>query len=199
MSDSHMAFSIINILNTKYTKYVGCDNIDVEHLVNICSLYKNKDNTPATIIKVPMPTFTKDIEIAGTQREILESDEFTKKYSYFVNIIYACLVTDVDIFEENATGVTMKNIYKIRRSIKIEYKKNVQEMSRTTMKLLQDLQVEDYLDIVNGFTNKITVMNNMLTSLNKIITVGNYSNSDNLFVLILPYFYKYTEYIEIYG
>ena len=61
---------------------------------------------------------------------------------------------------------------------------------------IDDTYFDEYIP---GFIAKNKVVDKILESIKKLLKVGAMNNTDNLFILVLPYFYTYTKYIEEYN
>lgn len=204
MELSRMAIGIIKMIDKKFPECVNEEYLDLIQIKNICNLYKNKtlDQNSITLseINLSSPQFKKT-KTNSKEFELLKTEEFKKKYAFFIRIIYSCLKMDVDIFDINNV-VTLKNNYHLLKAIENCKKKFI----RSHMEILKeqyrniDKKIdEDYHNFFQDYMVKIKILDKIICSINKLISTGIFEKMDNIFSLILPYFYKYTEYIEEYN
>jgi len=145
--------------------------------------------------------FEKPEKIVHTMKryEILKSNEFRKKYSFFIKIIYSCMKMNIEIFNNNNT---IKNNYHLIRTLITSKKKNISghiDVLKNYQKEADKVLPESYQNYINDFLVKIRILDKIILSINKIIASGIFSLTDNLISLIIPYFYNYTDYIEEYN
>lgn len=210
MQLSRMSMGIIKIIDKEYSEFMDDDCLDLIQIKNICNLYKTKSNNKAiesislTEIQFSSPEFKKINTKANkkkNQNQILVSEEFTKKYAFFIRIMYACLKMDVEIFNISTVIVTIKNNYQVIRALearkkqlltdhinilKLQYKNSAQHIDK------------NYENYCANFLTKIKIIDKITIGLNKLIKANILEKTDNLLTLILPYFYTYTEFIEEY-
>lgn len=182
MDITSMSSEIIKMINKQYIRYIDQDCLDLIQIKNICNLYNENKNKK--------------------QAEILKSEEFTKKYSCFIRIIHACLKISIDIFDINDNILTLKNNYQLLKTLEQKKKKILQDhiiMLRNQYKNIWENVSKDYEIYNNNFLVKIKIIDKLFNQINKLIDGEIFSKTDNLLSLILPYFYTYTEYIEVYN
>jgi hypothetical protein len=210
MDVSRMAISITKIINEQYMEYIENECIDVIQINNICNLYKTKSSDLDSInldeIQFSTPDFKSGNKIDKSTRKkhqnILNSAEFKKKYAFFVRIIYACLKMDIAIFDIVNGVATLKNNYQLIKSLEIRKKGFLNEhllIIKYQLKNVSKTINEDYETYLKDYVTKIKIIDKITGSINKLIDTEVFSKTDNLFTLILPYFYVYTEYIEEYN
>lgn len=203
-----MSICIIKILNEKYNNYILEECLDIIQLINICNLYKNKYTNINSItldeINITTPNFEK-IKINNKMKkqiDLLKSDDFKKKYSFFIKIIYSCLQMNVDIFNINNGILTLKNNYQLIKSLEI----NKKSLFLEHINILKSYCKKCYKNIYNEYNKyshefiiKIKILEKIINSISSLIESHVFEKTDNLFSLILPFFYSYTEYIEEYN
>lgn len=197
-----MANNINKILDKKYFKsYNTC--IDFIQLKNICSIYKNSaDNNSVSLkdIDLKSPDFKK-CKTKTKNQNIMESEDFKKKYSFFIRIFYSCLKTNVEIFDLKDNILILKNNYILLKSINNAKKKiiseHINELKRYQKSIKKTID-EEYSNYVQNFIMKIKILEKITIFINKLIDNSIINKNDNLFTLILPYFYKHEKFIEVY-
>jgi len=200
-----MSSGIIKLLNEKYNKNVIQDCLDITQIISICNLYNNNDNNSSTSISLNDIDFSSPVfkKTSKKNSNILESKEFKKKYSFFVKIIFACLKTNVEIFDIVNESIIFKNIYALLKSIELAKKKLIMEhieiLKNHHRSIAQKIDESYFDDYIPGFIAKNKVIDKILETIKKLIKEGIVNNTDNLFTLVLPYFYTYTKYIEEYN
>ncbi len=208
MELSRMSMGIIKIIDKQYNEYIIDECLDIIQIKNICNLYKIKviSNNSITLseLNLSSPEFKK---INGkmnkkNQSNILKSDEFVKKYTFFIKIIYACLRMDVDIFDNNNSILTLKNNYKLIKTLELKKKQFITEhlnILKDQYKNISQKIGSDYDKYSHDYIVKIKIIDKICDSMNKLIKFNIFEKTDNLLTLILPYFYTYTEFIEEYN
>ena len=135
-------------------------------------------------------------------RNIIYTDEFKKKFSLFIKIIYTCLKMGVELFDIDNDILILKNNYNLAKSLKIRKK----ELINSHIEKLQGYQKNifvifdnEYDVYVSLFITKIKLIDKVLETLRKILSVNIMDESDNLITMIIPYFFEYTKFIEEYN
>jgi len=207
MNVGKMASNIVRIISSKFNKKVINECLDINQLINICTLYKNNYGTVSSVslkdIDFSSPNFEKKSE-KKTVTNVLETPEFKKKYEFFIKIIYACIKLDVEIFSINPDDtLTFKNNYHLIKSIELRKKNvildhidNLKEHHRKASQRVSSKYYDEYLP---SYIIKIKFLDRILDNIRKIIKANIMNNTDNLFELVLPYFYTYRQYIEEYN
>lgn len=197
-----MASNINKILDKKYFKsYNKC--IDFIQLKNICSIYKNTTNN-STIslndIDLKSPDFKK-CKTKTKDKNIMESEDFKKKYAFFIRIFYSCLKMNIEIFDLKDNILILKNNYILLKSISNAKKKiiseHIEELKYYQKSIKKNIR-DDYNNYVQNFIVKIKILEKITIFINKLIDNAIINRNDNLFTLILPYFYKHEKFIEVY-
>lgn len=129
-----MALGIIKILNKYYYQYIDDECLDIVQIKNICNLYKIKKNINSndsisfSDIKFSSPDFVKhnynnaQTQTKKTQFDLLKTDEFYKKYAFFIKILYACLKINIELFDINNNILTLKNNYQLLKTLELKKK-----------------------------------------------------------------------------
>lgn len=208
MSIEKMAVDIVKIIDKNYEEYIDDDCLDVSHIKNICNLYKTKSNISHSVsiddINFSSPEFKRMTTIKEARRhtDILKSGEFVKKYRFFIRIIYFCLRIDIEIFNIDNDIITLKNNYQLIKAFEAKKKSliaNHIEILRNQYKNITMHIGEDYDLYVEEQMSKLKMIDKIMMYINKLIKAQVFGKTDNMLTLILPYFYKYTEYIEEYN
>jgi hypothetical protein len=218
-----LSTNIITTLDKTYRKFIKNECMDILQLKNICNLFKNKTNKaneeiPLSDINLSSPTFvnekttTKKTQKSAkskptpssqlTQEEILTSVDFRKRYDFFIRVVYSCLKMDVDIFDIEDDVATLKNNYKLLKSLEMSKKKLIEEhygLLKAQFKNLGEKLDPEYETYVRTYITKIKIIDKISGSIQKLFESGVFAKTDNLFSLILPFFYSYAEYIEEYN
>jgi hypothetical protein len=199
MSLPTLANSISDLLNKKYNGKIETSN-DLSRINNLCKLYKdNKKHQEIDDISIDSPSFHSYQEKIA---DALDSPEFTKKYSFFIKVIYACLKIKIPIFDEQDNIIVFLNNQNILKNIELSRK----EITNNHINVLRNLRrkttrelVDEYRDYASEYANKLKIMEQVKYGIQKMITNGVVLASDNLLNLLIPYFYHVEEYIEEYN
>lgn len=188
-------------------KYVN-ECLDVIQIKNICKLYDTREQAIKDVslseIDISSPEFEKmDKKYKKMQIEnILKSNRFVKKYSFFIKIIYSSLKLDVNIFNIKDDVVTLKNNYQLIKSLERKKKQIIMEhisILKMHHKKISQIMGPEYEKYCENCIAKIKIIDRIISLLNKLIHHEVLKNTDNLLTLILPYFYVYTDFIEEYN
>lgn len=209
MEITRMSSGITKIINERYADFIDNECIDIVQIKNICNLYKNKNKSKniksitLSELIISSPDLKKTVSRKSkNQYSILKTEEFEKKYNFFVKIIYSCLKMNIDIFDVNENVLTLKNNYELNKALVTKKKQILLEhmsyLKKYYKKVSQEVDTE-YESYVMEYITKIKIIERIKKSINKLINTGVLSKSDNMLTLILPYFYKYTEFIEQYA
>jgi len=209
-----MAMSIVKIIKEKYSSFVNNECMDLTQIINICIMYKNKNKATTTEIfhepaledvHFSSPIFEK-INPKNTKKkkhdEILNSEEFRKKYDFFIKIIFTCLKMNIDIFDITGDFATLNNNYKLAKTMEHNKKKIIEEHYLLLKE--QHKHVNQKLDIIYekyvfSYILKIKIIDKMIESINILVKNNVFDRTDNLFSLIIPYFYNHRNIIEEYN
>src|SRR5436190_2085244 len=113
MELARMATGIIKIIDKEYDQHVDDECLDIIQIKNICNLYKTKNNSVNSIslseISFSSPEFKKVANKIDKKNQagVLKSEEFVKKYSFFIKNLYACLKMGITIFDINDNILTL--------------------------------------------------------------------------------------------
>lgn len=207
----HMSIDIIKTIDKEYGDFIDDDCLDIIQIKNICSIYKKSGKSSAVKsvtladLDFSSPRFTKinsKINRRKKQNEILVSDEFTKKYAFFIRIVYACLKINIDIFNSSSDIITIKNNHQLIKSLEIRKKQLIQEhinILKDQHKNSHRLINKKYEEYCSNFLAKIKIIEKISVAITKLVNADVFGKTDNLLTLILPYFYTYTEFIEEYN
>ena len=209
MEVPRMSTGIIKIIDERYADFIDNECIDIIQIKNICNLYKNKNksknNNSITLSELILssPDIKKNITRKNkNQYNVLKSEEFENKYNFFIKIMYACLKINIDLFDINENVLTLKNNYELTKSLIAKKKQILLEhmsyLKKYYKKVAQEIDSE-YESYVTEYMTKLKIIERIKKSISKLITTGILSKSDNMLTLILPYFYKYSEFIEQYA
>lgn len=208
MELSRMAMGIINMVDHQYSEYIDDECIDIIQIKNICNLYKIKSSIDHSLslseINLSSPEFKKAKTKSSkkNQANILKSQEFIKKYTFLIKILYSCLKLDIELFDVKGNILTLKNNYQLIKSIESKKKQLISEhlnILRNQHKNVSQKISDDYDSYVKNYVVKIKIIDRVLSSIDKLIRHDIFEKTDNLLTLILPYFYTYTEFIEEYA
>lgn len=208
MELSRMSLAIIKIIDKQYNEYIDDECLDIIQIRNICNLYKVKttSNNSVTLseINLSSPEFKKISNKIQkkNQDDVLKTDEFMKKYSFFIRIIYACLKINIDIFNIDDNILTLKNNHQFIKSLEASKKILIAEhlaILKTQYKNISQKINDEYEIYYRTYLVKIKIIDKIITAINKLIIEEVFDKTDNLLTLILPYFYTYMEFIEEYN
>lgn len=203
-----MSIGIIKIIDNQFSQYINDECLDIIQIKNICNLYKTKSTNMSSIsldeIDFSSPKFliNKKQKISNRQTDILKSEEFINKYTFFIRTIYACLKIGIEIFDLNEDILTLKNNYFLLKSLESGKKKLINEhinLLKIQYKNISKKVTKEYYDYYSNYIMKIEIIDNIYSSLFKLLDYEVVHKADNLLTLILPYFYNYTDYIEEYN
>ena len=207
-----MAAGIIKIINARFVEYIDGECLDINQIKNICNLYtvksgrRNKSISLGEIC-ISSPEFSrgraKD-QAARAERDadVLKSPEFSKKYAFFVRIVFACLKVKVDIFNEYDGIIVLKNNYQLLRSLETRKKQLIAAHIDVLRSQARNITVElgdVYGQFLKSYINKTRIIDRVHASISKLIRAQTFEPTDNMMSLILPYFYTWTEVIEEYN
>jgi hypothetical protein len=193
MKLSQMTSEIIDIINEKYP-HNKC--FDIKQIKEFCKLCKKNNSSDITLSDIDFSTpDIKKIKLNKKVEAKINTPEFQKVYCLFVKIIYSCLMLHVEIFDKDDDIVTMKNNYKLMHSIEHRRRKYVSEHMEilNKEKKKSSINITVYEKYVSDYILKIKIINKLTGWLSIL------EKNDNLFSLILPYFYVYREFIEEYS
>lgn len=207
MDLTRMCLGIIKIINDKYQEYLDDDCLDIIQIKNICNLYKNKSSGLNSVslqdIQLSSPDFKKtNFKDSKKQLNTLKTPEFQKKYAFFIRIIYSCLKMDIEIFDTRHTTLILKNNYCLIKSLEAGKKQMALHHINCLKSFCRNPSpalTPEYESYCGEFILKVKIIDKMIKSINKLIDSRVFDKTDNLFSLILPYFYTYAEYIEEYN
>jgi len=209
MEISRMSIGIIKNIDRMYSKFLDDECLDIIQIKNICNLYKIKPGTinnsiSLSEINFSSPEFKKIYSKTNKkhQADILKSNEFVKKYAFFIRILYACLKIDIELFNTGDDILTLKNNYQLIKSLESKKKQLIAEhvsILKNQHKNISQKIDSTYETFYETYIMKIKIIDKILGSINKLIKFGVLEKTDNLLTLILPYFYTYTEFIEEYN
>lgn len=210
MEVSSMSMYIIKKMNKNFPDLCEDECLDVIQIKGICNLYKinknqNKD-IDLTDICFSSPEFEKKPKkiTRKNQDQMLQSENFIKKHSFFVRIIYACLKIDITIFNDNDDIITLKNNYQLIKSLESKKKSLIIEHINKLKLQCKNKELskkigEEYEKFFVDYMTKIKIIDKIISSISKLIDINIFTKTDNLLTLILPYFYIYNQYIEEYN
>lgn len=194
-----MISEIIQIIDQKYDTENEC--FDIDQIKILCKLCKIKNTSESKIDLTDITFSTPDIKkiTCKENKQILvkiNTPEFQKIYSLFIKILYSCLKLEVEIFNTDKDNCyTIKNNYQLIRSIELRKKKDILEHIEVLKMNIKKISSSDtimYEKHVNDHLVKMKILNKLIG------WISVFEKNNNLFSLILPYFYKYTQYIEEY-
>lgn len=210
-----MTNEIMTILHNSYHDQL-LNSIDIQQLRNICMLYQNKyldkiDDSQSTYYqdteRIPkLETVKSDkkthlnIQSFITHKKILSTKEFRKRYTFFIKIIYSCLIVGIDIFDNDGINLMLKSNHYLLRSINKTKKQIIEEQIAILNQLKRDssISIKTYENVNAEFILKLKTIDKITAHLDKLIQHQIITPIDNLFHLILPFFYVHLEYIEEY-
>ena len=184
------------------------DCLDIDQIKNICKLYKTKYkkkkiNIDDIVFSSPHFKKVKSEDIKKCDTSILETYEFSKKYAFFIRVIYACLKIGIELF--NVTGnniITLKNNYQLLKSLEKRKKTMIRDhisILNTHITNINDPIESDYESFFNDYVSKIKIIDRVYFLIKRLINEKVFDQTDNMLSLLLPYFYNYTEFIEVYN
>ncbi|MEM3063071.1 MAG: hypothetical protein QW303_05985 [Nitrososphaerota archaeon] len=214
------------MIDRKFTKFQQSECLDIIQIKNICSLYKKKTDdeksvslgevdfsSPEKIDSVDSGAslssndlFKSKLNIRQSNKKkednILRSKEFVKKYNFIIKVLYVCLKIDVDIFDIGDNMVTIKNNYRLIKSLANKKRKLIMEHINVLKDHYQNVEKQidvEYEKYHDSYLSKIRLVDKVIGYINKLVDFGVLKRTDNLLTLILPYFYNYANYIEEYN
>lgn len=203
-----MSKGIIKFLNIKYKVYIDAECFDIIKIKEICNLYniKSSDQDSITLseITITSPEFKKvsPKELKKNHSEILKSPEFIKKYSFFIKMLYACLKMGVELFNIDNNIIILKNNYQLIKSLELKKKQLITHhllLLKTQSKNITHKIDSEYEDYFQKYIVKIKIIDTLMGHIHTLIKSEVVVKTDNLLTLILPYFYNYTNFIEVYN
>ena len=213
MSITVKSKKIINIINTKYEKYIDDDEeyCDLKYIKDMCKIYhekktekkeKNTDEIELDDILFSSLKIKNQREKFKSNKDAIKSEEFKKKYYFFINIIYTCLRMEVEIFNFTKDIATLKNNYELVKSLEKKKKELITDHTNTLksqLKNIADKISDDYYEYVNIYVVKLKLIEKMLECIRKCLFAETLTKNDNLLALLLPYFFQKIKIIEEYS
>jgi hypothetical protein len=204
MEISRMTIGIIKYLNNNY----DVDSLDVKQIIDLCSIYKISDSHKKGTdimtddLYMSSPNFKKSTKTDKKTKLKIDTDEFKKKYAFFIKIIYSCLRLNIQLFNETDDGDILKNNYQLLKSLEKKKKDMITDhmniLKSHCHKLQEDID-DNYSEYVENYIKRMKIIQNIMNTINKLLTRKIMEKTDNLLNLLLPYFYSYNRYIESYG
>jgi hypothetical protein len=200
---------------TKYLSYIkekliktyplkkksSSDLVDLYFLIN---LYETKPSQTITEISSEVDINDPIDTDLKSKDEIIKSTNFIKRYTVFLKIIFSALLINVEIFKIYRDNQVFMNLYDMKNSFLKRKKKILQEITiqiDDNTKLLKNLLEITYLDYQKIFSITITqikVIDKVVSIINKIIERKLITETESIMNLVMPYFYKYQDFIETY-
>lgn len=205
MNLSSMISEIVQIIDRTYTHMDEC--LDIIQIKTFCKLYKSggtgsKSSSSSKVSLDDIDFSSPDINKIKCKRDKkstskLNTVEFQRVYSLFIKILYSCLKLDIEIFNFDSNNLaTIKNNYQLLKSIELSKKKYIGEhieILKSNQKKLLSTDMTTYEQYIKSdYLVKMKILNKLIG------WISIFETNDNLFSLILPYFYTYTQYIEEY-
>ena len=109
---------------------------------------------------------------------------------------------DIEIFDMSDEFATLKNNYKLTKSMEYRKKKLIEEhylILKEQYKYMNKKLDDNYEAYVSEYILKIKIIDKMIGSIDSLIQSKVFERTDNLFSLIIPYFYTYVSIIEEYN
>ena len=209
MNLASMSMGIIKTITKHYSDYDDDECLDIMQIKNICNIYKinqsgnNINSVMLGDINFSSPEFKKASPKSKKKNQTdIRSDEFKKKHSFFIRILYACLKIEVELFDVEDNIVTLKNNYHLCRALEARKKTLIMDhlnILKTQYKNISQPINAEYEEYYKAYIMKIKIIDKIISSINKLIKSSVVEKTDNLLTLILPYFYVYPEFIEEYN
>ena len=208
MEISYMITEIIKNIDTNYYKYIKNESLDIIQIKHVCNLYKTNSATASNInlseINISSPDFKKkkNVKTNKSQTEILKSPEFIKRYNFFIRIIYTCFKIEIDIFDISKDVLTLKNNHHFIKSLEQKKKHIIKEhveILKSHYKNISKKIDQNYETYHSNYLIQIKIIDKVIGSITKLIDAKILEKTDNLLSLLLPYFYRYMEFIEEYN
>lgn len=200
-----MSNAIKKIITSHYPDHIN-ESVDLNQIINICDLYKQKKKKNCSValsdIEFSSPEFKKPSKKTNNHSKILQSENFIKKHSFFIKIVYVCLKTEIKIFDCNKDVITLKNNHQLIKALENKKKNLINEHQSVLTIQYRNIKepIDDsYYEFVNNYLSKMRAIDKIIYYLNKLIKDNIFRKTDNLLSLILPYFYNYIEFIEEYN
>lgn len=199
MDLSTILANIMHVIDEKYSDVDEC--VDIEQLRKICSLYNTKKirkksgNIEDVEFSTPDYSKIEPKKNSKTKKNVdINTPEFKKVYTLFVKIVYTCFELDIELFDTVNDSFVMKNNYYLLKAIRTAKRSllvdHMSKLAKDKKKL--DIDIDEYEKYVSLYISKIKICDKLYG------WIDLFEKSDNLFNLILPYFYTYNKYIEEY-
>lgn len=194
---------IMTILKSKYRKYIKLNCTDIIRIIDICKLNTSESNVKKinlSEIILESPNLT-DVQVEKQIKNIRKNKSFLKYSDVVLRAIHVCLKLDVEIFEITDDDVLLKNNHRLISSIDnrkkvliAEHIKQLQTYSKNSK-----LVMTNYMSYNNKFICEINLLEQVKKNIENIVSRKICKNSDTVLTLVLPFFYIYQEYIEVYS
>lgn len=172
MNISNKSVEIITMIHDKYSEYIDAYCIDINYIKDICNICTTTNGE--------------------------QSDEFKKKCVYFIEILYATLKLDVEIFNITKNIMTLKNNYELIKSLKRSHKSATLDHIEVLKKIVSTNISDNYEQYSADYISKCKILKQIIDDISKLIELKVFEQTDNLLTLIIPYFYTYIKIIENY-
>lgn len=214
MDISIMSIFIIKTIKNKYGVKKCKKSLDLSQLIKICEIentvdnlnkYDNLDKTISlSEINFSSPLYKeydneKEVKKKRKNQSLSEGSDFRKTYCFFIRIIYSILKVNAEIFNEDDDIITLKNNYKLIKSLEESKKEIVNDHIVNIKKHICESINSNYNDYVTIYISKIKVLEQVISYINLLISSNTFKKTDNMFSLIVPFFYKMNKYIEEYN
>lgn len=182
--------------NKKKDKY--SDRKDLHFLIN---LYKSQGNNNITEISSDV-----DIELNALpdNDDILKSTNFMKRYHVFLKIIFSALLINVSLFKIYRDTEVFMNLYDMKNCFLKKKKTVLQDLTSQidsntkTLNTLLEFKYTEYQKIFSITTTQIKVIDKVVSIIDKLVEKKILKENESVITLIMPFFYKYQNYIETY-
>lgn len=199
MDLSTILANIMHVIDDKYSDVDEC--VDIEQLRKICSLYNTKKirkksgNIEDVEFSTPDYSKIEPKKNSKAKKNVdINTPEFKKVYTLFVKIVYTCFELDIELFDTVNDSFVMKNNYYLLKAIRTAKRgllvDHMSKLAKDKKKL--DIDIDEYEKYVSLYISKIKICDKLYG------WIDLFEKNDNLFNLILPYFYTYNKYIEEY-
>lgn len=199
---NNISNEIVSILKSRYSKYIKMECVDIIRLIDVCKLNiteSNGKNINLSEIILESPDLS-SVQVEKQIKNIRTNKSFLKYSDVALRLVHACLKLNVEIFDITEDNVMLKNNYRLIASIDNRKKALIIDHINQLKKYAKNSKLVMTNYITNSkFNGEINILEKIKKSINDMILHKTFNNSDNILTLVLPFFYIYQEYIEVYS
>jgi hypothetical protein len=137
--------------------------------------------------------------------KIIKDKKFKLKYTVFLKILYCVIILEVSFYKKTNDCSIARTLGDLKNSFLKKKKNSVTKMieefkeNSSTLKKLNNVKYDQYTNFANCHISIIKIIDKVISIIDKLINHNIIKESDTVLDLLMPYFYDYHNYIEIYS